>query len=350
MSPVRLAAAFAVLFVWAVAFHAAENATSRPTVVVNADRRLPAVLRSALDVRWSDDHSVVVNGAIGGAYSLDVDAPPPVEARTIPLATDAGPFAYPIRLALSKEWLAAASTHGELAWRRRSDNVMKTKPFGVVSDIDVFQDRILILGGQRDEKKKWSPDGAIAWTATLGRNLSDMKPVLFANDGPATKLMGYCDFLDMGAVRYLADGSFIVVPGVQPGILQYDKAGKLVKTWPSTAFEDHCTMTLESATFLRTHPAERVAWTNRKRIVDDVVALPSGPAVVVRFVDGSTTSWELVPVAGGAAIPIPLKGSAQAHLKIDVRGNRLALLVTELGFVGAPQLAPPRLALATIRP
>jgi len=353
--PIAVSLAAAFLFVSALA------AAPPMKVQVTSDQTLPASAASALDIRWLRDGVVVLRTAVNGIFEMKVM--PGVQQASTAATTGTATvhqlltpgtgraFQLPAHLALSNQYFVTGSLYGDVAWSRRDDlRHFASHRIGVISDVDVFGDRVVVLGGERDARMRWSPDGAIAWTGTLSHNLEDLHPILFADDGPQTKLMGFCDFLDMGGVRFLADGSFIVVPGVQPGILLFDRNGKFVRQWdsPPVPFEDRCTQTLQTATVLREHPNARVDWLNRRRMLDEVVALPSGPALVIRSINAGHALWDVVPLDGSAAVRLPVTGSPQAHVKIDARGDRLAILVAEYAYHGVPQLQPPRVVTAKL--
>ena len=40
-----------------------------------------------------------------------------------------------------------------------------------------------------------------------------------------------CHFLNTGSVRFLRDGTLLVVPAVEQGMYLYERSGKLLKTW-----------------------------------------------------------------------------------------------------------------------
>jgi len=93
----------------------------------------------------------------------------------------------------------------------------------------------VILGGRKDAKGRYSHDGAIAWLGGLSEGAAGLKPIYFSVAGRGAQPMAECAVLELGAVRFLSDGSFLVVPGVEPGIYWYDAAGDLVRTWESEA-------------------------------------------------------------------------------------------------------------------
>jgi hypothetical protein len=95
--------------------------------------------------------------------------------------------------------------------------------------------RFALVGSRRDAQGKFSPDGAIAWIGSLDKDLADLKPLLFDAGGPGAPSMSACCSFSLGVTRFLADGSLVVVPGVQPGIYHFDAQGKLLQTVDTVA-------------------------------------------------------------------------------------------------------------------
>jgi hypothetical protein len=255
-----------------------------------------------------------------------------------------------MRVAASREFLVVAAPVFSLRWKRPG-GTSHNLAFAAIVDVDVYRNRLLILGAQKDERERFAPDGAIAWLGSLDKGLSDLRAVHYSASGPGAKTMGACGPLDLGAVRFLGNGSFVIVPGVEPGAFLYDPAGKLVRTWDTTAIglDDDCAgLSREQQLLLSAQPEPRYAWLNQRRLLDDVLPLPQGPGLIVRSVSQGRTRWQLKQLRrdGGIDtydIPVP-SHTALSHLHGDVRGGRIVFLLSEYGKDGPT--APARLVLA----
>lgn len=318
-----------------------------------SEHTIHPVLLAAMDVRWAGDRSVFLAAGRAGTFELPLER----EARprvVIPGSVADGGFWLSSRVAASPRFLFIAASAFSMRWKDLSQGAQQEVPFDAVLDIDLRGDRALILGALKDEKERFAPDGAIAWTGSLERKLSDRKPVYYSVSGPGARTINNCGPYDMGAVRFLSDGSFLIVPGVEPGAYLYDPSGRLVRTWDTREIgldaEDCENLDPKVRDRLFAVPEPRWAWLNRRRILDDILPLPQGPGLIVRSVSQGRPRWELKVLDRSGEITtysIPLTSRTDlAHLKGDVRGGRIVLLHNEFGR-DAPS-APPRLFLAEL--
>src|SRR5436305_6560944 len=196
-----------------------------------SDRPLPPALVSALDIRWASDHSVYMALAREGTVEASIDLDHLKITPMIPkMGEPEGSFS--LLLAASSEYLVTSGPFW-ITWRSIASPTRAEDAFDSIHDLDVAGDRFVILASRRGEKGQFAPEGAIAWTGSLRRGLSDLRPVAYDATGPGARNLGACSNFHMGGVRFLGDGSFLVVPGVQPGILLYSPEGKLIHTWDS---------------------------------------------------------------------------------------------------------------------
>lgn len=311
------------------------------------------VVRAAMDVRWAGDDSVYVASGKEGTFEVPLGAA--LRPRSIiPGNGKEGGFWLSFRVAASTRFLVISAPVFSIRWKDSLKGTDHEIPFDAVLDIDVQGDRAVILGALKDEKERFAPDGAIAWIGSLERKLADRKPVYYSASGPGAKALSHCGPFEMGGVRFLPDGSFLVVPGVEPGAYLFDPSGKLVRTWDTGVIgldDDDCENMGEELEYrLSAIPEPRWAWLNRRRILDDILPLPQGPGLIVRNVVQGRPRWELKVLERSGEITtysIPLTSKTDlAHLKGDVRGNRIVLLHHEDGRDGAS--APPRLILAEL--
>jgi hypothetical protein len=293
-----------------------------------------APLKNAMDVRWASDHSVVLalnkNGVV--EYDLAGKLKP---KEMIPGKGLPGGFWQSQHVALSPRYLVAGSWLFTMTWRRMDSTVRKEEAFDGIEDLDVQDSRVAVLGSRRNAQGDYSPDGAIAWTGSLDSKAApDLKPLFFDTGGVGAPGMGACGGFFLGAVRFLADGSLLVVPGIQPGISRYDRKGKLLQTLDTVALgidTDCAGIPKEMRPKMAREVPLRLAWINARRIVDDVLPLPAGPGLLIRSVQQGEVRWTLKVLhadnsVGVYEVPVHAE-NAFSHLKGDVREGRLILLL-----------------------
>ncbi len=305
------------------------------------------------DVRWASEDSILVSRAFDGVVELELG--PQLARRRHPVP-DQKTFksfgTWPFdRLAVSPQYLAFAAAGDHMAWRplaRPGDGnvVFPRKSFGIIEDLDLSGDRLLFLGTPSTPEGVHAPQGGIAWLGTLRSDLDDLKPVLHDLGGPDVPPMHLynCSSLALGAVRFLADGSFLVVPGFQPGAHLFSPAGRPVRAWSDeelTITTDCSGLTKDFRQRLRLLPDVQTAWLNQRRVLDDILPLPEGPGLLVRYQgkDG-LIHWDLKVLRTGGVdtYPVPLAGRRPFdRLQGDVRGGKIVLLLAS--FV-SPTFAP----------
>ena len=196
---------------------------------------------------------------------------------------------------------------------------------------------MLVLGALKDGEGRYAPDGAMAWLGSVAGGREALKPILFSVHGPGSQGMAECDVAELGAVRFLGDGSLVVVPGVEPGVSWFNARGELQRTWESrnVGLEDECSPMFGKMGQLAADPEALIRWRNQRKVLDEILPLPDGPGLVVRQTLDGTTRWEVVVLSrdGGTEIRhLPITStSGWAHLRGDVRGRQVVLLVSEYG-------------------
>ncbi len=290
------------------------------------------------DIRWDDDGHVLVAARRNGTFRLPVSGGDRslLERAYGPLP-DMGVLDSQVLLGTSGEFLVAAAPFHLMSWIPLL--VPDPKPvsievdFNTIIDLDVFGDRLLVLGLRKLEKGGLAADGAIAWTAKLGKKLAQVRPVQFSVSGPGAHDTDACAVMRIGKVRFLMGGSFVVVPGAEPGIFIHDASGKLIKTWQAetVGFDAGCPITEEEMYKYAADARARFKWLNQRRILDEVLPLPTGIGFVIRTRSQGLTRWQLKvlsPDAKVAVYDIPVTSSSEyARLTGDVRGNRIAFLL-----------------------
>jgi hypothetical protein len=290
-------------------------------------------LKSAMDVRWASDHSVVLALNKNGVVELDLTGKSAPQ-QMIPGERSPGGFWQSQHVGISSRYLVAGSWLFTMTWRTLASTVRQEEAFDGIHDLDVHQNRVAVVGARRNAQGDYAPDGAIAWIGSLDKNLSDLKPLIFDAGGAGAPNMGDCTSFFLGEVRFLTDGSLVVVPGVQPGIDRFDPQGKLVKTWDTVALgiDTDCSSIGKDMSAKMGHDVpRRLAWINQRRIVDDVLPLPAGPGLLIRSVQQGEVRWTLKVLhadnsVGTYDVPVHAQ-NAFSHLKGDFRQGRLVLLL-----------------------
>lgn len=332
---------------------AADGEGIRDRLLVLHERTLSAPVVWAFDVRWSGDDSLLVASGRDGLFEIALAGGEPAPVSV----AGSQSLGYASRVALSETYMAAAASFGPLAWRPRgaAGAWRQDAPMGVVVDLDVAGDEVLLLGARREtvaghERPQWAPDGGILFAGRFenGR-LGPLTPRLTARSGPAGKAieMARCHVLELGGLRFLSGGRYVVVPGVQPGILMYDPQGRLLHAWGTTSIgmADDCDLDDADADAVAADLRTRIDWWQRHTVLDDVVPWGDWFALVLRTPTRSGARWHLVPFDESgpqAALPLPVDAATPGiHLRADARRGRLALLLLDYEEqAGRPRHAP----------
>jgi hypothetical protein len=292
-------------------------APSPPGIRILSEVALPKELLPAQDVRWASDDSVYLALVWQGVAEFSLKPQGKVR-EVIPGAAKLGGMRLATLLAASPQYLAAAGPAYSVTWQKRESTTRLEEAFDSVKALDLRGARLLAVGARRGEKASFAPDGAVAWVGSLDKKLADLKPVLYDQAGPGAPNLDACGTSSLGAARFLPDGGFVLVPGFQPGVSRYSADGKLVQTWDTGA------LGIDSL---------RHDWVNRRTIVDAMLPLAQGPALVLRRVEKGRSRWDLVVLREGGPIertPIPIESASDlVHLKADVRGAKIDFLLHE---------------------
>lgn len=302
-----------------------------------SDRALPAPLQPAVDLRWANDGSADFALAKAGTVQASLEPLGGSVKELIPGAMQPDGFWASARIGVSPEYLAVAGPAFALTWRKVGIPLRKEIDFDVIEDIDVGGRRLAVLGTRRDAKKGAAPDGAIVWTGSLDKDLTDLRPLLYDQRGAGAPSFNNCINFELGSVRFLPGGELVVVPGVQAGAFLYDSQGRLMRTWDtvSLGLDNDCPGLSRDGAARLQFPDSRIAWLNQRRTLEDILPLPEGPGLLVRSVSQGRPSWELKVLdrngPGHATYAIPISPvNERSHLRGDVRNGRILLLMTTL--------------------
>jgi hypothetical protein len=303
----------------------------------------PAVGRT-LDIRWAGLQSIYVSTAFGGTFEIALAATKePWLHRIFTPQTEYGPFGTQDHLALTSRIAAVAGPARGLFWQRRPSGTKSMTAlnldFDVIAALDARGAELLVLGARRNDRGEFAPDGAIAWIVQPEKQPPAVRTILYSRSGPGAPAMGDCGMFETGKVRAMPAGDFWLVPGVEPGVYHYDAAGKLLSVLQADrlGFEVGCGLTPKEVLDYSASMTGRWTWLNRRRVLDEILALPEGPGFLVRIREAAETRWELKVLRGSGEVVsygVPIRSpSPFAHLRGDARGARLAFVLLDLDQV-----------------
>jgi hypothetical protein len=317
-----------------IAFAVTLSASTPSVVAVRDTTAAPNAMLT--DVRWATDSSVFVCDLNEGVFEM-----PLAKTRESKSMLKGGSFRkpgsgattslfLPAYIGVSKDYVVAGALLRQVAWKARNGETFIQAPFANALDVDVWNDRAIVLGVRGDDGMHWGSVGATLWLVSLSHDRADFKGITAS----APDAMRKCGFEGIGAVRFYPDGRFVHIPGVTPGMELYDRSGKLIRRWNTDilSVDDHCNVTAAQADAFA-EATVRADWMNRRQIVDEVLPLAEGPLVIVRRAVPGGVVWRgvLVPFDGDpVAVSIPVTSTSRlAHLHADLKGDRVIFLVAD---------------------
>jgi hypothetical protein len=193
-----------------------------------------------------------------------------------------------------------------------------------IMDLAVRDGNVAVLGYSYDSRRRGGP----LWTGKPGAPWEEHRLLYDASQRHdaryRTALAPYA-----GAVVFLDDHTVATITPVEAGVRRYrisDGAALPVLGPDMTLLAADLTEAI-----LDTDLGKRYEQLNRHATIDDLVALNSGPAVVVRTWSNGRTRWSLwLPSESSATRRLPLgvedSRTIGAHLRCDGRGWRLACI------------------------
>lgn len=333
---------FAVLVLLSTAL-----ATSASAVLslVEIDRwTLPLKLAGAADLRFEDGGTLLMSvrgvGVVRSSFSegtfksIDVLLP---EGKT-------GGIVIPENLGASEALLAVSAPMSQLVWVDRSKvgvsgqlgawGTPDTAPISFFEDIDVFGNKLAILGLMRSEHGM-SPDGAVAWIGHLSKGEVTLEPLAYSKAGKGARPFDACSVFAVGKVRFLADGRLLLVPGAEPGVYLYNSEGKLLRTWDTSSLglNLRCDFDDEKLILFNSDVHARLDYINRFSTVDEILPTEAGPAILIRWADERGTYWKMAVLGEDGVVEmmdVPVRSpSTRAHLRGDVLDGKILLVLRE---------------------
>jgi hypothetical protein len=326
---------------------------SAQSIAVTFERELPTELRWALDVRWAQDGGVYLAGGKAGVFKLPAGSP----GASPLLVLDASPrgFFFNSAIAVDRQTLITSAWAGGAVKDLARDAAARKFGFAALIALDARAGKVAILGADRDAKNRWAPEGAIAWLGDVADTVSNLRPVLYSTS-PGVKTVAFCSDLQLGAVRFVMDDSFVIVPGVEPGVYWYGTNGKLRKTWQTSAmgFYDRCTLDEQQAVRMASQPGHD-GWYNRNVVLDSLLVLPDGIGLILRSWKENHVSWTMRVLRfddrPAVTVTLPFRSSSPyTHLRADGHGTSLVFLFSEYGPLNKPPARIPRLIIAQYKP
>lgn len=275
-------------------------AAAAPTVRVVAEHPTFELLGQVGDVRWLGERSLLLAAGTEGTFELQL-APPFAPKLLLPASAGSAPEASKtpakglirahVRAAASEKFLAVADYAFGLAWLTRgSAEQPLVFPHHHCYGLDMHGTRLLLTGLPSAEAVQ-EHGFAVAWEAELGSEPLRFSPRhVLTRRGYRTpgEFIQVTDWLltSMAAhARYLPDGSVVILPGVEPGAFLYGPDGRLRRAWDQEVVGTDVAWG-SAAEGRRVHldDRERFAWSNTRRLAEELLPLAEGPALLVREV------------------------------------------------------------------
>jgi hypothetical protein len=300
---------------------------------------LRGALAGSRDVRWDGEHHLLFTcglGVVRVPYRNGVLG----EASVVVPEKGEGGIVIAQHLAASSEYLAVASPMSEMLWLERGGSgagrlgSWQSADGGGISffeSIDLQGSRLAILGLMRSPAGM-SPDGAVAWTADLGKAPVKLQPLAYSSAGKGARPFDACAAFGIGKVRLLNDGQILLAPGAEPGILLYSAEGKLERAWDTTrmGIDVRCDFGDAQLLIYGSDDGARRRFLAEMTVIDELFETALGPAALVRHPVGAGPRWSLFLLGAdgvGDEIRFPWTSAEKnAEIAGDVRGDRLIMI------------------------
>lgn len=323
---------------------------------------LPEALGWARDVRFVGEQEVLLSAYGFGLVRLRLDRPSEPPKTELPQGlprTAAGAIGA---IGVSDRYIVLGSPIFSVGWMAKgSAGPLKEEYFEFTQDVDVYDDRLAILGMRKTKDGRgYEQGGAYLWLGRLGDSkLEELRPIAFSTDGLPGKRMDACSPVGVGALRFLEEGSLVAVPLAEPGVFLFRADGRLTRTWRNEEFglAEGCDVTEEMLYRLSLDPRQQMQWINSRRVVDDILPLGADRwGLIVRRHEGGVTRWRMEIANSQGPVEsceIGLEvASPWVELRAAARGSRVALLrhTRRHQFGVKEPIVPPQLLLGDISP
>jgi hypothetical protein len=171
------------------------------------------------------------------------------------------------------------------------------------------------------------------WCGNVDAGWSTFKPIHRIRSGDAAVDRYRRAILHHGgSIASGHDGSFYVVTAAEPGVFHYSVTGRLLDVTGADLDDLVLTDMRDLALRFGMDIENRYKLLlNTQPTIDDLVATPSGPAIVVRIAEKDKVRWELwyTDRSGGASRKVRLKADRPGpygHLRCDALSDTLACI------------------------
>lgn len=306
----------------------AAEAALRP----QSNKPLPAAAGQAAALAWNDDRTLLIGGngvrafdvASGSVREIVAGEPLPNGLNMVTSIHADGQSLVATNAIRREQFIARVGSGKRVA-------ALRTNRFYLI-DSAVSGDRLFILGWPLTGNAVDNPRGVALWSAKLGGDIRDLKPVHAIAGGPAAvAIFNDSVYPHGGAVTRGPDGGVCAISAAEPGVYCYSAQQKLLHVYGSALRE----LVIErmhdvNFTFAEDSGRRYREIINVQPTVDGLVMTADGPAIIVRLARGNDIRWQLwYPGASttAARVSLDLKISRiGAHLACDARGRRLACL------------------------
>jgi len=308
-------------------------------------RKLSGPLAGAGDLRYGAGPWLYLAAPHEGVFKIEAargDIGPPI--KLLGARNGAGELWLTSRIGRSERATAVAAAAFQ-GFGLGAEFTGEPVRFGLegIEDLDLQGSRVAVTGLMRSETEgAFAPDGAVAWVLDLAAAAKELRPVAWAFTGPGASAFNRCLFFEISAIRFLPDGTLMFVPGAEPGAFLLDPSSgfKTTASWDLAGLQIGADCTFGDADHIRfaRDPTARWAWLNRFETVEEVLPLRPGPVLVTRRASSSGTDFRAVHLLPEGKVRIeslPIRSTSPlAHVRGDVRGDEVALVVYEVDIQG----------------
>lgn len=333
---------------------------AKPAVRVVAEFELSGNKAVAYDLRWAGTQSVYVTTSLERVAEHGLSPGMPVLRELFPAPRVFDAQMIYGHLAATGERMVVGAPTRKIAWRPLGRRASGTVDFGrdqlgAIGDLDLQGDRLAWIGWSKALFDGPESDlSGYAWIAELSGGL-DFPRQLMADveGGRRGERADPCLTLRLGNLRFQPDGSLLIAPGILDEIALFDPAGHKFRSWNARLFgvdsAAACTrITAATRQKLDGNPLAVGEWINQLVVIDEALATPAGPAIVIRTMKSGLPTWRMHVLGADrvTSYDLPLSaGTPYTRLNGDVRGNRLAVLLHDpTNFPRRPSESPDRVA------
>lgn len=337
------------------------NATAKPAIRVLAQYELADNKSIAYDLRWAGPKSVFITTSFERVAETSLAPGLPAVRELFPSPRVFDPQMVYGHLAVTSETMVVGAPTRKIAWRplgRRTDGTVDflRDQLGAIGDLDLQGDRLAWIGWSKALFKGPDTDlSGYAWIDELGDGLdSPQQLITDVAGGRRGERADPCLNLRLGSLRFQPDGSLLIAPGILDEIALFDPAGHKFRSWNAGYFgvESASACTQISASTRQSLAGSPLAvgdWINRQPVIDEALATPAGPAIVVRTMRSGLPTWRIHVLGADRVTSYDLPLSAQSaytRLAGDVRGSQLAVLLYDHSkYPRRPSESPDRVVL-----